>query len=453
MITRHDADHSERFSHPSRLQRRESSRRDDTSSPDDSPPPIPLAPEVLSALRNRSGKQSLSSTRTSHDAARRRAPHSRRAIDNAGPNWLYRLAQLCGVAAMLWGGYLLLGRAPVASPRPARASAASATPTRTPRSTPIEQIRLGQRVAGTNPVRDEVDGGREEPNPQAWREVHLEMVKSDGRLLRIELLRTLNWIALSDADEGASIYLDLPELGAQGDAEVRSILPCPAIESGAGTIVTGRFIHEVASQGVVSLSLEGQAEPTGVTANHPYWSVDRQAFVPAGELEIGERIDTVFGVRNITAIAPRRGPPVTTVYNLETLEHVYRVGELGALVHNSYAKLSKSTGLVPSGMTALGEWGEARLAIELGGEGVKPGKAYVTSLGKRYVDRLVGRVAHEAKAGVNVALTPGLRKQALKDAELIARDRIDAAHWHFFQGAQQETLDFLKGLGIRFTVY
>jgi hypothetical protein len=74
-----------------------------------------------------------------------------------------------------------------------------------------------------------------------------------------------------------------------------------------------------------------------VTANHPYWSADREDFIPAGELRIGEQVDTIFGLRRVTGLAPRPGPPVTKVYNLETLEHVYRVGELGTLVHNSYA--------------------------------------------------------------------------------------------------------------------
>jgi hypothetical protein len=46
---------------------------------------------------------------------------------------------------------------------------------------------------------------------------------------------------------------------------------------------------------VVNLLLEGDTEPTGVTDNHPYWSVDRSTFVPAGELRTGERVNTEFG--------------------------------------------------------------------------------------------------------------------------------------------------------------
>jgi len=70
-----------------------------------------------------------------------------------------------------------------------------------------------------------------------------------------------------------------------------------------------------------------------VTRSHPYWSVDRQEFVPAGELRARERVDTRDGVRQVesTTAIDYRGK----LYNLETAEHVFRVGAAGALVHNS----------------------------------------------------------------------------------------------------------------------
>jgi RHS repeat-associated protein len=111
------------------------------------------------------------------------------------------------------------------------------------------------------------------------------------------------------------------------------------------------------------------------------------------------------------------------------------------------------TAVVPKAPVALGRWGEARLAAELGGAGIKPRSPFSTSLGKRYVDRLVDGVAYEAKAGVNVGLTSAVRRQALKDAELIASGRIRAAEWHFFQGAQPELMAFLRRNGIRPVVH
>jgi hypothetical protein len=40
---------------------------------------------------------------------------------------------------------------------------------------------------------------------------------------------------------------------------------------------------------------EAETEPIGTTSNHPFWSVDRQEFVHAGSLEIGERLQTLSG--------------------------------------------------------------------------------------------------------------------------------------------------------------
>jgi hypothetical protein len=93
------------------------------------------------------------------------------------------------------------------------------------------------------------------------------------------------------------------------------------------------------------------------------------------------------------------------------------------------------------------------LAAGLGGAGVKPTSPFMTSLGPRYVDRLVNGVAHEAKAGVNVGLTSSIRRQVVKDADLIATGQIRGAEWHFFQGAQNNLLNFLPENGIKPVVH
>jgi hypothetical protein len=113
----------------------------------------------------------------------------------------------------------------------------------------------------------------------------------------------------------------------------------------------------------------------------------------------------------------------------------------------------KGTGLVPKAPVKLGEWGETRLRQLFGGRGAKPKSPFKTKDGPRYVDWLVDGIAHESKAGLNVALTSKIRKQVLKDAELIANREIEGAHWHFWQGAQQELLDFLTSVGINYTVH
>jgi RHS repeat-associated protein len=77
---------------------------------------------------------------------------------------------------------------------------------------------------------------------------------------------------------------------------------------------------------------------------------------------------------------------------------------------------------------ATGRVGEQALKA-LGGESQV---FFRTSQGRRFVDQLVGRVAHESKVGYT-ALTRDVATQIAKDAELIGAGRIEGATWHFFQ--------------------
>ncbi len=117
------------------------------------------------------------------------------------------------------------------------------------------------------------------------------------------------------------------------------------------------------------------------------------------------------------------------------------------------AATKATTAIVPKAASSLGKWGEARLAQVLGGAVEKNTKPIATTLGNRIPDFLVDGVAYEAKAGLNVGLSSSFRKQIMKDVELISTKQINGAHWHFFQGAQQEVLDFLTQNGIKYTVH
>jgi hypothetical protein len=196
---------------------------------------------------------------------------------------------------------------------------------------PIETIRVGQRVLGTNPNRDEVEEF-EEPDPQTWRTIEVEQIKPSGKRLYATLLRSREWIEEELDPETNTIDLDLPELGAEGTAKVLRIGPCPPIAVGAGHIVTATFKHEPDGE---LLTLTIGDDDIGCTANHPFWSEDRQAFVEAGQLHVGERVRTRLDeVASVVSIKPR--PPTAWVYNLEVQgEHVYEVGPGGVLVHNT----------------------------------------------------------------------------------------------------------------------
>ena len=225
----------------------------------------------------------------------------------------------------------------------ASASAGSSSPETILRTKALDAILPGERMVGSNPHRHEVD--EVEPDEATWRHLRLEMRKQDGLRLWMELLRPLEWLDEVGAAPGPTVEIDLPEMGASGPALVTYIGPCLPIEPDDGNhrpVVTGTFAHETDGSNVVALRLEGQAEPTGVTDNHRYWSLDRADFVEVRDLAPGELLDTLSGTRRVESIAPLAY--TGRLYNLETTEHVYRVDALGTLVHNSCVpkKLSKS---------------------------------------------------------------------------------------------------------------
>ncbi|QGJ69331.1 Hypothetical protein PBC10988_10050 [Planctomycetales bacterium 10988] len=203
-------------------------------------------------------------------------------------------------------------------------------------ATPIEQIRVGQRVPGRNPEVSDLERSRFiDPDPQTWRKLELQLLKEDGHTLDITLLRPLIWIEQTQAKVGDTVYLEMHELGAVGDAKVLSLEDCPRIAPPPGNVVTGKFVHGT-DQPLVNVLVEGLTKPIGCTSNHPFWSETRQAFIEAGQLQPGETVRTLkAGKTTIVSVLPR--PPTDKVYNLEVHgEHVYQVAELGVLVHNTY---------------------------------------------------------------------------------------------------------------------
>lgn len=200
---------------------------------------------------------------------------------------------------------------------------------------PIEKVVVGDRVAGYNPLREQVDEHLPEPDPKTWKKVDLRMTKADGKRLDIVFLWSPEMMAASGAAVGGTVQLDLPEMGAEGEATVLAVDPCPPIKTGSGNIVTGTFAHE-ASEGCVNVLVVGASEPIGATANHPFWSEDRKDFVPAGQLRAGESVWTRnSGIKSVLGVTPLAGRP--RVYNLQVhSEHVYEVSNLGVLVHNAY---------------------------------------------------------------------------------------------------------------------
>ncbi|TWT47219.1 DUF2380 domain-containing protein [Botrimarina hoheduenensis] len=236
--------------------------------------------------------------------------------------------------ACLWRG--LSVTAPAHEPVQARATQVSFSVPEV-REQRIETIRVGQRVwIGENPSAERDHRlGVDIADPSQWRKMTLRCPKRDGTIASVQMLRPSAWLTERDVQVGGRVDIEVPECGIEGLASVLAIEPCLQIAVGPGRVVTATFHHQSAR--TFDLSIEGASEPIGVTGNHPVWCEETRDFVRVDTLRPGDHVRTTGGLARVASLSPR-GPP-ESVYNLEVqLEHVYRVGELGLLVHNACAK-------------------------------------------------------------------------------------------------------------------
>jgi hypothetical protein len=199
--------------------------------------------------------------------------------------------------------------------------------------------RQSADVGVTSAMRSPFPDDYDEIEPASWRLIKLSMDLSHGGRCDITLLRPLPWIAFAGAEVGGTMDLVMPEMGVSGKAKVLAIEPCPEIEapSKPGTRpVIGKFVTTNAK--VIELSIEGLDEPIGTTASHPFWSLDRNDWVAAGDLKPGEKLRTLDGSAAVKSVVPR--PGTETVYNLEVhKDHTFFVSDAKLWVHNNCAKL------------------------------------------------------------------------------------------------------------------
>jgi len=212
----------------------------------------------------------------------------------------------------------------------------------------IEDIAVGDRVLGRNPEVSDADRALfgPEPTPKTYLGYFLALPKENDTMTFVELLRPNDWLndeiveiielenEEGDLDEAVLVWLELPEMGTVGWAELLEVFQLDEFESGTGNLVTGTFCHLAPE--TIDLMIE-DIDPIGCTLNHPFWSVDRKAYIDAGELFEGERILLYNGeTKRIVQKLSRPGPEI--VYNIEVFgEHVYHVTTDGVLVHNEYA--------------------------------------------------------------------------------------------------------------------
>src|SRR5262249_25958580 len=76
-----------------------------------------------------------------------------------------------------------------------------------PRTKPIEQVDIFDRVLGKNPLLSTEERRTVEPDPATWRVLRLRMIKESGKLLDIKLARPGDWIEKAGIREGKSFFL------------------------------------------------------------------------------------------------------------------------------------------------------------------------------------------------------------------------------------------------------
>jgi hypothetical protein len=178
--------------------------------------------------------------------------------------------------------------------------------------------------------------------PYTWKWVRFELIHEDGSKDEVKLCRPNWWLNNLGANKvGEKVYLDIPETGINGTALVTKILPCQLDsrllhEKREGEYVyrpiTATFKHQSAE--VWDFTFTGD-ETVGATNNHPFYSLDRQDYIPVGELTIGERVKNFAGTE-IKLLSKAKRPSPEPVYNLEVYrDHNYLVGKGRILVHNA----------------------------------------------------------------------------------------------------------------------
>ena len=204
--------------------------------------------------------------------------------------------------------------------------------------TPIETLEPGDRVHSLD------DSRCTEPIDRAsCQVVEIEMENPYGYPDRLaaRFLKSDEWVAGQGLASGTEVPLEIEELQIHGRARVTGIGRC-TIQPGPGCLVTGTVTH--LNRSVLRVHFVGSAETLEPTALHPLWSVDRDRWIQAGELGVGEHLLTKTGTVTVASIDRLEG--AHPVFNFEVAgAHTYVVSGLQIKAHNQCPQLTPKTPL------------------------------------------------------------------------------------------------------------
>ena len=205
----------------------------------------------------------------------------------------------------------------------------------------IEEIRVGDRVVGQQTTAELT--GETAVSPSTWRKLSLygELLWDDGTVddIHIETLQPDAWVQANHATVGSIVTIpdDLKEMGLPDSLKlkVESIQPCSPIVTGRGRVVLTTINHlNRAVCEVAVKSTSGRQDKIRATKFHKFFRVPDQSWVSACELESGDTLDGLGGQVTVQDVVSVSG--THRVYNMTVEgEHVFRVSNLGVLVHNN----------------------------------------------------------------------------------------------------------------------
>ena len=188
--------------------------------------------------------------------------------------------------------------------------------------------------------------------PETWQVGEFVITEDDGSVVEIEANRPKTWFEDYELKEkGDKAFIVIEEMGI-ADYAVLQEMRFTHIDTRAFALnEEGKVDRPVITTykriaNEISDYTFSNGQIISCTPNHPFYSSDRQAYLPVGELTFGEVVQT-SGDREIKFIGGKAREKGEHVYNFEVWrEHNYYVGFEGSgeyvLVHNNCFNLVKN---------------------------------------------------------------------------------------------------------------
>ena len=181
--------------------------------------------------------------------------------------------------------------------------------------------------------------------PETWQIGKFVIEEDDGSLVEIEANRPKTWYSENNVNAiGDKAHFYMPEIGINGEATLLSIRPTVINTTNFALNESGQVDRPVITTfkryaPVVYDYHFSDGTMIGATPEHPFFSVDRNAYIAVGDLQLGEQVMTA-GEKVVKFLAGKQREKGEPVYNFEVWrEHNYYVGskESGEflLVHNA----------------------------------------------------------------------------------------------------------------------